>query len=181
MTGSDVGANSPIVRVGDRLRQIRQDRGLTLTALSRSCGVSVSYLSAVEKDINQPSLHTLAAITAALGVSIPDVVGHLGQAPARRALLPDQPGTVEIAHARLRLRGSVVTARPDERGTCPVELDDRNLFLYVVSGALAVRVDGTDYRLDMGDALEATGPREVSWHSPAESTVLWTSSPSDDC
>lgn len=161
-----------------RLRQIRRDRGLTLAALSRSSGVSVSYLSAVEKGINQPSLHTLAAITEALGASIPEVLSHEVQTPIRRARLPEQaPDTVELSHSLLDLRSCVISARPGDHGASPLDLADRNLFLYVVVGSLVVRVSGAEYNLDVGDALDATRPQEVTWHSSASSTVVWTSSP----
>ncbi|WP_069166848.1 helix-turn-helix domain-containing protein [Nocardia altamirensis] len=178
MSTLDIDNSALARRVGARLRQIRADRGLTLAALSRSCGVSVSYLSAVEKGTNQPSLHRLAAITEALGVSILEVVVDEQQAPIRRARLPERtPGTVEIAHQRLALRGCIVSARAGERGACPLDLDDHDLFLYVVVGTLAVTVNGAAYDLAVGDALDAARPQQVSWHSSTSSTVLWAASP----
>lgn len=177
MTGLD--KNALAVRVGARLRQIRRERGFTLAVLSQFCGVSVSYLSAVEKGINQPSLHTLAAITEALGASIPEVLVHEGQAPIRQARLPEQtPGTVDISHPQLDLRGHVVTALPGEYGRCPIDLDNRTLFLYVIAGTTVIRVDGAEYTLDAGDALDATRPQDVTWHSAGASTVVWASCPS---
>lgn len=174
-----IDEKSLAVRVGGRLRQLRQNRGLTLAALSRACGVSVSYLSAVEKGINHPSLRTLAAVTEALGVSIPAVLTHEGQETIHRSLVPEAaPGTAEISHPLLSLRGRIVSALPDDHGACPVDLDDRNLFLYVVEGTIAVLVDGEEYTLGTGDALDATEPVEVSWRSLVASKVTWVSCPS---
>ncbi|MET9426914.1 MULTISPECIES: helix-turn-helix transcriptional regulator [unclassified Streptomyces] len=165
-------------RVGGQLRRMRKDRGLTLAALSQACGVSVSYLSAVEKGINHPSLHTLASITEALGVSIPEVLAHEGQETLRRAKVPDGPrGLTEISHPLLSLRSCVVSALPGDHGACPVDLDDRGLFVYVVSGTVVVRVDSTDYTLDGGDALDVTEPGEVSWRAVEASMVTWVSCP----
>lgn len=179
MNRRTVDESSLAARVGGRLRQLRQDRGLTLAALSKACGVSVSYLSAVEKGVNHPSLHTLATITDALGVSIPAVLAHEVQETITRSRVPEHaPGIAEISHPLLALRGTIVAAAPGDHGACPVDLDDRNLFLYVVSGTVAVRVDGTEYTLDEGDALDATEPSEVSWVSLAASTVTWVSCPS---
>ncbi|MFJ9626094.1 helix-turn-helix domain-containing protein [Streptomyces sp. NPDC101175] len=176
--GIAVDEKSLAVRVGGRLRGLRQDRGLTLAALSRECGVSVSYLSAVEKGVNHPSLHTLAAITEALGVSIRDVVAEEGQETIRLSAIPRQPSeAAEVSHPLLTLRAFVVTAATGDEGACPVELADRSLFLYVVSGAVTVRIDDTDYTLDTGDALDVTELREASWRSPAASTVMWVSIP----
>lgn len=179
MSRRTVDEKSLAVRVGGRLRQLRQDRGLTLAALSDACGVSVSYLSAVETGVNHPSLHTLAAITEALGVSIPTVLAHEVQETMKRASVPDRaPGLVEISHPLLALRGCIVSAAKGDHGICPVDLDDRNLFVYVIAGTITIHIDDEDHTLDTGDALDTTEPREVSWHSPHESTVTWVSCPS---
>jgi transcriptional regulator with XRE-family HTH domain len=167
------------VRVGSRLRRLRQDRGLTLAALSRDCGVSVSYLSAVEKGVNHPSLHTLAAITEALGVSIRAVVAEEGQETIRLSAIPCQPSeAAEVSHPLLVLHATIVSAVPGDEGGCPVDLDDRSLFLYVVAGAVAVCIDGTEYTLDAGDALDVAELRDASWRSQVASTVTWVSIPS---
>jgi transcriptional regulator with XRE-family HTH domain len=179
VSGKELDENSLAVRVGGRLRRMRQDRGLTLAALSRSCGVSVSYLSAVEKGVNHPSLHTLAAITEALGVTIRSVVAEEGQETILRSKVPEKPSdSVEISHPLLTLRACVVSASPGEEGACPVDIDGRGLFLYVVDGTVVVRVDDEEYVLDEGDAMDVAELREVSWHSPVASTVSWVSCPS---
>lgn len=179
MSTEEPDENALAVRVGGRLRSLRKDSGLTLAALSKSCGVSVSYLSAVEKGINHPSLHTLAAITEALGASIRAVVAEEGQETIRRSRVPGPaPALAEISHPLLTLRSVVVSALPGDHGTCPVDLDGRSLFLYVVDGTVVVRVDDEEYTLDAGDALDVSELREASWRSPVASTVTWVSCPS---
>lgn len=169
-------ADSLAVRVGAQLRRLRGERGMTLASLSKACGVSVSYLSAVEKGVNHPSLQTLAAMTEALGVTIPEVLAQEGQATITRARLPERaPAVVEISHPLLTLRACVVAAEAGERGACPVDLDARDLFLYVVSGSIVVRVDGENFALGPGDALDAVTPADVSWVSSGRSMVTWTS------
>jgi len=179
VTGNLTDEDSLAVRIGARLRELRQRRGMTLAVLSKACGVSVSYLSAVEKGVNHPSLQTLAAVTDALGVTIPEVLAQEGRATSTRARLPERgPGIVELSHPLLSLRACAVSAIAGERGTCPLDLDERNLFLYVVTGSVVVDVDGESFALGPGDALDATTPGTVSWTSPGASTVTWTSCPS---
>jgi transcriptional regulator with XRE-family HTH domain len=171
--------DSLAVRIGARLRLLRRRQKLTLAALSQACGVSVSYLSAVEKGVNHPSLQTLAAVTEALGVTIPEVLAQEGQATVTRARLPEHaPGSVTISHPLLSLRACAVSATAGEHGACPVDLEERNLFLYVVTGSIVVHIDGEEFALGPGDALDATLPGEVSWTSHDSSTVTWTSCPS---
>ena len=56
--------------VGERLREARQARGVSLRALARDIGVSPSLISQIETGKSQPSVSTLYAITSALGISV---------------------------------------------------------------------------------------------------------------
>ena len=166
------------VRVGRRLRQLRQDRGLTLAALSNQSGVSVSYLSAVENGVNHPSLQTLVAITDALGVRIPAVLAEEGQPHVQRGRIPrNTPASVEVSHPLLQLRSRLLVTASGDSGTCPVPVESRDLFVYVIKGRVQVRVDGATYVLGEGDALDATNPGEVSWTTVEHCTTSWTSCP----
>ena len=166
------------VRVGQRLRQLRQDRGLTLAALSSQSGVSVSYLSAVENGVNHPSLQTLAAITDALGVRIPAVLAEEGQPHVHRSRVPGQaPANVEVSHPLLQLRSRLVVATPGDSGGCPVPMKARDVFVYVIKGQVRLQVGGDTYTLGEGDAMDATNPGAVSWTAIGHCTALWTSCP----
>lgn len=55
---------------GTRIRLLRRKTGLTLQALSDKAGISVSFLSQVERDKAIPSLGTLAQLATALNVSL---------------------------------------------------------------------------------------------------------------
>ena len=59
--------------LGQRLREERLKRGISLRGLARSVGVSASMISQIETTKSQPSVSTLYAITNALGVSIEDL------------------------------------------------------------------------------------------------------------
>jgi len=56
--------------VGERLREARQQRGVSLRGLARAIGVSASLLSQIETGKSQPSVSTLYAVTSALGISV---------------------------------------------------------------------------------------------------------------
>jgi transcriptional regulator with XRE-family HTH domain/quercetin dioxygenase-like cupin family protein len=64
--------------IGERLRQARLARGLTVRGVARLVDVSASLISQIETGKSSPSVSTLYAITAALGISIEDVFGTLG-------------------------------------------------------------------------------------------------------
>ena len=64
---------STIPPVGQRIREVRLDRGITLRGLARVVGVSPSLVSQIETGKSQPSVSTLYAITKALDISVEDV------------------------------------------------------------------------------------------------------------
>ena len=57
-------------QVGGHIRALRKRRGLTLAKLAEAAGVSVAFISLIERDRAQPSVKTLHAISRALGVTI---------------------------------------------------------------------------------------------------------------
>jgi quercetin dioxygenase-like cupin family protein/DNA-binding XRE family transcriptional regulator len=59
--------------VGERIREERTKRGVSLRGLARGVGVSASLISQIETGKCQPSVGTLYAITTTLGISVEDV------------------------------------------------------------------------------------------------------------
>ncbi|SIN32193.1 helix-turn-helix domain-containing protein [Micromonospora cremea] len=62
--------------IGGVLRRHRQRQGRTLRDLAQSAGVSVPYLSEVERGRKEASSEVLAAICRALGISLSDLLGE---------------------------------------------------------------------------------------------------------
>lgn len=56
--------------LGSKIRDFRNERGITLTQLSKRLDVSPSFLSAVERDIKKPSLIMLKKISSHLNISL---------------------------------------------------------------------------------------------------------------
>ena len=61
--------------LGDRLRQARTKRGLSLRSVAQALGVSASLISQVEIGKTQPSVSTLYALASHLGVSLDELLG----------------------------------------------------------------------------------------------------------
>ncbi len=66
-------ADKALPPIGERLRQARLDRGMTVRGLARLVDLSASLISQIETGRSSPSVSTLYAITGALGISIEDV------------------------------------------------------------------------------------------------------------
>jgi transcriptional regulator with XRE-family HTH domain len=56
--------------IGEKIRELRTHKGITLKELSKKVGVTASLISQVERGIADPSISSLKKISEALGVSI---------------------------------------------------------------------------------------------------------------
>jgi len=61
---------SALVRLGEKVKQLRQDQGFTLAALADRTGLSVGSLSQLERGQANPSFTTIADIAEGLGVGL---------------------------------------------------------------------------------------------------------------
>lgn len=59
--------------LGDRLRQLRHERGETLGETADRAGVSPQYLSEIERGRKEPSSEMIAAVAGALNVTLLDL------------------------------------------------------------------------------------------------------------
>lgn len=55
--------------VGERIRALRREQGLSLETVAERCGVSIGFLSQIERGLSSPSLRVLTALADVLGVS----------------------------------------------------------------------------------------------------------------
>jgi transcriptional regulator with XRE-family HTH domain len=73
---------------GNDLKNLRIEKGLSLTKLSRETGISKSYLSLLERNIQKnPSLEILKKIGNSLGVEMEDLIK--GQQDTQRSNIPE--------------------------------------------------------------------------------------------
>jgi transcriptional regulator with XRE-family HTH domain len=79
-----MAAAPEVERLGSRLREEREKRGVTVRGLARDVGVSASMVSQIETGKVQPSVSTLYAITTALGIAVEDLFTPSAAAPSPR-------------------------------------------------------------------------------------------------
>ena len=80
--------------LGQRVRQRREEKGLSLSALARASKVSKGYLSQIENDAApRPSGDTLFKMATALGTTVADLLGREVESTTREM----SPSLVEFA------------------------------------------------------------------------------------
>ena len=63
------------MELGQKIRQLRAEKGLSLNGLAEEASISKAYLSQLENDVSkQPSAEILLKIASALGVTIADLL-----------------------------------------------------------------------------------------------------------
>lgn len=70
--------------IGRRIRLLRQERGISLSALARSAGIGKATLSGLENGTRNPTLETLYAVTAQLGVPLGAALAGPAHTPSVR-------------------------------------------------------------------------------------------------
>lgn len=105
---------APLLRevYGRLLRGLRTRQGRTLAEVAARAGVSLAYLSEVERGLKEPSSEVLDAICVALGSSITHLVGA-----AHRELVDDLAsdglGGDRVLDLTSRVGSSIASAAPD--------------------------------------------------------------------
>ena len=147
---------SVLDQVGPRLKRLRSQRGVTLTALSEVTGISKSTLSRLETGQRRPSLELLLPLAQAYRVALDDLVGapevgdpRIRLKPRRvngRTVLPltQQPGGVQAWKIIIPKSQS----KPNPR------VHEGYEWLYVLSGRMRLILGDQDLVLDVGEAAE---------------------------
>jgi transcriptional regulator with XRE-family HTH domain len=65
--------------LGRQLRALRRSRNETLEEVARRANLSVQYLSEVERGVKEPSSEVVAAIVAALGITLLDLTAAVAE------------------------------------------------------------------------------------------------------
>jgi transcriptional regulator with XRE-family HTH domain len=111
-------------RLGSRIRRLRKEAGLSLSALAERAGVSKGYLWTLEKGETKtrPSGQTLHRIAKALGTTIADLIGRSVEADER----PSIPSSLRkfAEDEKLSDRDVLMLARVNFRGRQPERPED---------------------------------------------------------
>lgn len=176
--------------LGADLRALRKSRGLTLKDLAADLGMSVGWISQVERDISMPDTATLKKMAQVFGVPMslffgtsPAPASELGRVVRARnrrsigeregglveALLsPDLTDSFEVVHSTFMpgSENSTPTARPTQE------------LAYLVSGRLDIWLDGEFFTIQTGDSFRIRG-QTLRWSNPyaRPAVAVWVISP----
>src|SRR5271168_2599204 len=178
-------ANGNAGAIGTHLRQLRAKRRLPLAQVARAVGISVGFLSALERSQMSGSVGTLRKLARFYKTNILDFFDASG-ASARQVKAADRKVLEAGAGVRMELLawGNTVMEPhlfriAPEAGSGDPYTHEGEEFIYVLRGELAIMVENSEYRLMPGDSFYFESATPHRWRNPGrgETLVLWVNTP----
>ncbi len=162
--------------VGNRLRELRQERGLSMRSLARLSGLSTNALSMIERGKTSPSVSTLYKLSEALEVPI---TAFFRTEPPRHAIVFRKPN----ARSRVEFQRGIWEGLGGESFIGRVEpfmltleagatsgphglVHSGHEFVICIQGQLEYEVEDQRYSLLPGDSLLFASKLRHRWRNP---------------
>lgn len=175
------GKDAPSINVGNRLRELREDRNISMRGLAAKSGLSANALSMIERGKTSPSVSTLYKLADALGVDITAFFGEpLERQPVvflksaerprvsfMRGVWEDLGGTKFIG----RMEPFILTLENGGGSGPNSMLHGGHEFVFCLRGTLEYQVENKIYLLEPGDSLLFAAKLRHRWKNPGNTVV----------
>jgi DNA-binding transcriptional MerR regulator len=171
--------------IGAHLRQLRARRKLSLAQVAEAVGISVGFLSALERSQMSGSVGTLRKLARFYKTNILDFFDANGSSsrqvrPAERKILEAGEGVrMELlAWGNAVMEPHLFRIAP-EAGSGDPYTHDGEEFIYVLRGDLSITVGNENYQLKAGDSFYFESAIPHRWKNPGskETLLLWVNTP----
>lgn len=176
-------------QIGARLRQLRRARRLPLEELARRTGLSIGFLSQIERGLSSPTLRVLATVADALGHAISDLFPtDTGQTDSTATIVreADRPH-LQLWRSGIRkhlltpqTEGSKLTLFLVEMEPGASTGDDYYTHHgeeagFVLSGTLLLQVENKSWAIQAGDSFRfrSSNPHRFANSHDGITTVIW--------
>ena len=164
------------IDVGNRLRQLRESRNVSMRTLATMSGLSANALSMIERGKTSPSVSTLYRIAGALTVPVTDFFSPeearkkvVYLKAAERTRIPFLRGLWEGLGGEQFTGKAMPFMLTLENGASsgPAHMTHSgHEFVYCLRGQLEYQVEGQLYLLEAGDSLLFAAQLKHRWHNP---------------
>lgn len=173
------------IAIGEKLKELRKSKNLTLTDVAEKTGLSPAYLSNVERDQASPTLNNLFKIGTALETDLIAIMedtpvnqGVMVKKKDRKTLLQTKTNIVyeSITEDTHNITGICITIDDscyDE--TISTGHPDRDELGIQTEGSLYLTMNNTEYLMEEGDSIfiERNVPHSYRKASPGKCTTYW--------
>ena len=177
--------SGPTAGIGPRLRQLRTQRGVGLADVASAAGISVGFLSALERSQMSASVGTLRRLARYYRTNILEFFDanepHTPLIrPAKRKVLEAGPGVrMELlAWGNTVMEPHLFRIKP-QAGSGESYAHEGEEFLFVLRGELKIALADEEYHLKRGDSFyfESSTPHRWKNPGPGETWLLWVNTP----
>ena len=172
--------------IAPRLAQLRHKLGLTLAEVASHTGVSVSFLSSLERGYSSASIATLQKLARLYGTNVlsffadKDNSHRLVRARDRKVLQPNAGVEMDLLASGNKIMEPHLFRIAPGAGSGGSYSHEGEEFIFVLRGKLEVWLDEVErYVLDPGDSLYFESTQAHRWQnlSNKETSLLWVNTP----
>ena len=164
------------VDVGERLRVLREERGLSMRSLARESGLSTNALSMIERGRTSPSVSTLVKLAGALGAPVTaffrteaERSNVVFRKASERKKVSIPAGIYEGLGGDTfsgLMEPFILTLNPGSTSGDHEMIHTGQEFALCLEGVVEYGLENQLYRLEAGDSLIFAASLKHSWHNP---------------
>jgi transcriptional regulator with XRE-family HTH domain len=171
--------------LGPQLRKLRLKQGRSLSTVADAVGVSIGFLSNLERSQSGASIGIMRKLAKYYGVNIldffnpVDATGPLVRPRDRRILEGGAGVQMELlASGKIIMEPHLFRVQP-EAGSGESYAHEGEEFLYIIRGRLSITVNDEEFQLRAGDSFYFSSQMPHSWSNPGktETIILWINTP----
>jgi len=165
---------------GNRLKEIRLNRGLSLRALADLSGLSTNAISLIERGRNSPTVSSLHSLASALAVPITAFFEQQNTAQVIHLKNKQRPvsKTAGVSMENLgsglpnqQLEPFLMNIEPGSSSTSGPITHSGEEFIYVLAGSLKCTINEQHYQLEKGDSLLFLASQPHNYQNDKASTA----------
>jgi DNA-binding transcriptional MerR regulator/mannose-6-phosphate isomerase-like protein (cupin superfamily) len=171
--------------IGPRLRRLRTERGLSLAQVAKEIGISLGFLSSLERSQMTASVGTLRKLTEFYKTNILDFFdpsessSRLVSADKRKVLNAGPGVRMELlAWGNTVMEPHLFRIAP-QADSGESYTHEGEEFIFVLRGVLHISLEHEQYKLKPGDSFYFESSVPHHWKNPgrSETLVLWVNTP----
>ena len=172
--------------LGSHLKMLREERGYTLKQTAEISGLSIGFISQVERGQTDPSLSSLKKLAGALGVKLGDL---FDQDTAAHVLVKSGEGNIlridSAVYCELLATSLSKAMEPMIKYISPggesglVDPHAGEEFIWIIEGTLQLMLGDTTYLLQKGDSVYFQSNQTHAWKNPGKELcrAMWVMTP----
>jgi DNA-binding transcriptional MerR regulator/quercetin dioxygenase-like cupin family protein len=179
-------ANNPPTSIGEQLRRLRENRGLSIFQAAEGSGLSSSYLSSLERGQSNASVATLQRLSVLYQTNVLSFFTEAGEPKKlvrlqNRKQISNEPGiTIELLASGSHLMEPHLFRLAPGATSGGSYNHEGEEFIFILQGSCEICLDQNEcYKLRKGDSLYFSSMQQHRWRNTGrkEAILFWVNTP----